>query len=215
MTDKVMIIVGAGPGISLAAAKKFGSVGFKIALIARRLEALQQYEAELSKDGIEIKWFSADAGNEASLQMAIETAIEAFGRADVLLYNAASGKPGQPTALSSDDLVHDFKISVSGALTAVNAVIPHMNKGSILLTGGGLALHPYSDLASLSIGKAGIRSLAFSLHQDLKPREIYVGTLTIKGFVQNDTFYSAENIAEAYYKMYQHRDDAEIIYEEQ
>ncbi|SFE88449.1 short chain dehydrogenase [Bacillus sp. OV194] len=47
MTEKVIVIVGAGPGISMGAAKRFGREGFKVALIARRLEALQEYEKEL------------------------------------------------------------------------------------------------------------------------------------------------------------------------
>ena len=89
-----------------------------------------------------------------------------------------------------------------------------MENGTILLTGGGLALHPYADLASLSIGKAGIRSLAYSLHQELSPKGIYVGTLTIKGFVQTGTYFSAENIADTFYSMYENQTETEIIFEE-
>ncbi|GAA3332918.1 hypothetical protein GCM10020331_094900 [Ectobacillus funiculus] len=46
--------------------------------------------------------------------------------------------------------------------------------------------------------KAGIRNLAYSLHQELSPKGIYVGTLTIKGFVQEGTYFSAENIANTF-----------------
>ncbi|SFE88416.1 short chain dehydrogenase [Bacillus sp. OV194] len=110
--------------------------------------------------------------------------VDTFGRIDVLLYNAASGKPGKPTELTAEDLVRDFKISVAGALLSVKEVLPHRENGSILLTGGGLALDPYADYASLAIGKAGIRNLAYSLSQELSAKGIYVGTLTVKGFIQ-------------------------------
>ena len=215
MSRKVMLIVGAGPGISLSTAKKFGREGFIIALIARRLNALKQYEEELSSLGIEVKGFNGDVSSEDSLKNSIESVVKTYGKIDVLLYNAAAGKSGKPTDLNPNDLIRDFNISVTGALSSVKAVLPYMQNGTILLTGGGLALTPYPDLASLSIGKAGLRSLANSLHQELRPKGIYVGLLTIKGFVQKGTYYTAENIADTFYSMYENQQDTEIMFEEQ
>lgn len=214
MSDKLLLIVGAGPGISLNTAKKFGKEGFKVALISRSLDSLLKYVNELKNDGIAAEGFTGDASSEESLKTAIDQVIKTHGKIDVLIYNAAAGTPGKPTTLSVDQLVNDFKISVSGALASVQAVIPHMEDGTILLTGGGLAIQPYADYASLAIGKAGIRNLAYSLQQDLSPKGIYVGTLTIKGFVQEDTYFSAENIANAFYNMYVNRTETEVIYEE-
>ncbi|MED1203534.1 SDR family oxidoreductase [Heyndrickxia acidicola] len=214
MSGKVMVIVGAGPGISLSTARKFGREGFKVALIARSLKALQQYEEELNSEGIDAKGFPGDAGSKPSLEAAIDSIIKTYGKVDVLLYNAAKLKQGKPTELNEDDLIHDFKINVTGALTSVKEVIPHMEKGTILLTGGGLALYPNADLASLSIGKSGIRSLAYSLHQELSSKGVYVGTLTIKGFVQEGTYFSPENIANTFYSMYENKTDTEVMFEE-
>ncbi|MCD7035406.1 SDR family NAD(P)-dependent oxidoreductase [Metabacillus sp. GX 13764] len=214
MAEKGMIIVGAGPGISLGAAKKFGRNGYKIALIARRKEALLQYENELKSEGIAAKGFEGDASSEESLKAAIQAAIRELGRVDVLLYNAAAGKPGKPTSLTAENLMNDFKISVAGALTSVKEALPHLDGGAVLLTGGGLAIHPAADLASLSIGKAGIRSLSHTLHQELKEQGIYVGTLIVKGFVQEDTYYSPDHIGEAFYKMAEDRNTHELIFEE-
>jgi short-subunit dehydrogenase len=103
---------------------------------------------------------------------------------------------------------------VAGALTTVKEVIPHMENGTILLTGGGLALYPNANLASLSIGKAALRSLAYSLHQELSPKGIYVGTLTIKGFVKEETYFSPENIANTFFSMYKNQIETEIMFEE-
>lgn len=213
MSDKILLIVGAGPGISLNTARRFGKEGFKVALISRSMESLQRYEYDLKNDGIAAKGFPGDVSSVEALKTAIETVIKTYGKIDVLLYNAASGRQGKPTSLSADQLVEDFKISVAGALTSVKEVIPYMQNGTILLTGGGLALYPYADYASLAIGKAGIRNLAYSLHQELSPKGIYVGTLTIKGFVQKGTYFSAENIANAFYSMYENRKEIEIIFE--
>ena len=214
MSRKILLIVGAGPGISLNTARKFWKEGFNVAMISRNMESLQKYEHELINDGIEAKGFPGDVSSVESLKTAIDNVIKTYGKIDVLLYNAATGRLGKPTTLSVDQLVEDFKISVAGALTCVKEVIPHMENGTILLTGGGLALHPYADYASLAIGKAGIRNLAYSLHQELSPKGIYVGTLTIKGFVQDGTYFSPENIANTFYSMYENQNETEIMYEE-
>ncbi|MBM7649763.1 short-subunit dehydrogenase [Bacillus ectoiniformans] len=213
MSEKIVLIVGAGPGISLHTARKFGKEGFKVAMISRSKESLAKYENELQNEGIEAKGFPGDVSSEESLTTAIDQVIKTYGKIDVLLYNAASGKPGKPTMLSADQLVEDFKISVAGALTSVKSVVSHMENGAILLTGGGLALTPYADYSSLAIGKAGIRNIAYSLNQELSERGIYVGTLTIKGFVEEGTYFSPENIAETFYHMYENRKDAEVIFE--
>ncbi len=214
MSEKILLIVGAGPGISLNTAKKFGKEGFKVALISRSITSLQKYEYELKNDGIAAKGFPGDISSVDSLKTAFNEVIKTYGKIDVLLYNAAAGRTGKPTTLSDDQLVEDFKISVAGALISVKEVIPYMQNGTILLTGGGLALHPYADYASLAIGKAGIRNLAYSLHQELSPKGIYVGTLTIKGFVQEGTYFSPENIANTFYSMYEIQTETEIIFEE-
>lgn len=213
MFEKVILIVGAGPGISMNTAKKFGREGYKVALVARRMEALRKYEEELQVLGVKAKGFPGDASSEASLKTAISAAVDTFGRIDVLLYNAASGKPGKPTELTADDLVRDFKISVAGALTSVKEALPYMEQGSMLLTGGGLAHQPYADYASLAIGKAGIRNLAFSLQQELSAKGIYVGTLTVAGFVEEGTSFSPEHIADAFYEMNQDRTKTEVVFE--
>jgi len=56
--------------------------------------------------------------------------------------------------------------------------------GTILFTGGGLALDPWPQMSSLAIGKAGIRNLAWSLHKDLKPHGVRVATVTVAGVAQ-------------------------------
>jgi NADP-dependent 3-hydroxy acid dehydrogenase YdfG len=215
MNNKVMLIVGAGPGISLSTAKKFGCEGYKIAMIARREEALNQYTEELKAMNIEAKGFKGDVSEEDSLQTAIHQVIKTFGKIDVLLYNAAAGTPGKPTTLKTADLINDFKISVAGALVSVKESLPHMKNGSILFTGGGLALTPYTDYASLAVGKAAIRNLAYSLNQELSQKDTYLGLLTVNGFVQEGTSLSPDHVAEEFYRMNTNRTELEVMLENQ
>jgi short-subunit dehydrogenase len=117
---------------------------------------------------------------------------------------------------TADSLTKDFKINVAAALTAIQLALPDMEKnntGTILFTGGGLALKPSADYGSLSIGKAGLRSLAELLHEALKPKNIYVGTVTVCGYVsENDDKYNPTRIAEQFWKLNTERSLFEIVY---
>jgi NAD(P)-dependent dehydrogenase (short-subunit alcohol dehydrogenase family) len=76
--------------------------------------------------------------------------------------------------------------------------------GTILFTGGGLAIDPTGWLpaASLAIGKAGLRSLALTLHQELAPDGIHAGTVTIAGQIQPGTSFDPDSIAAAFWSMH-------------
>ncbi|MCB2289796.1 SDR family NAD(P)-dependent oxidoreductase [Clostridium sp. CS001] len=87
-------------------------------------------------------------------------------------------------------------------------------KGTILFTGGMLALNPVASRASASISKAGLRNLAFTLADELSPCGITVGTITIGGVVQSGTFFDPDLIAESYWELYTKGDKKEILYKQ-
>ena len=88
--------------------------------------------------------------------------------------------------------------------------------GAIFITGGGQGLEPWHVLSSLAIGKAAIRSLCFSLHQELKSKGIKVATVTINGQVNPTTKFAPDLICEEFWKLYKtplEDTPREIIYE--
>ncbi|QJD86036.1 SDR family NAD(P)-dependent oxidoreductase [Cohnella herbarum] len=217
MSKQLLVIVGAGPGVSAAVARKFGSEGFRIALIARNQASLDALSKELRDRDIDTYSVTADASKTESIQEAFKDIREQYGVPDALLYNAAAISASKVTQLDEQRLIDDFKVSVVGALTSVKQVaadFAERKEGTILITGGGLALHPNPDYASLSIGKAGVRSLAYSLAQELKPHNVYVGTVTIGGYVSKGTFFDPDRIAEEYWNLYLKRDEVEFVFAE-
>lgn len=218
MTNKVCVVVGVGPGMGLAVAARFGREGYRLALVARRVEALAEYVSELGQAGLGAYPFTADAADFDSLRRALAQIRNQMGDSEVLIYNAAAIHAGKPSALNPDDLVSDFRVNVAGALVCAQAVIPAMKaaqRGTILFTGGGLALTPYPDYASLAVGKAGLRNLAYSLGAELEPDGIQVATVTIAGFVKPGTHFDPELIAEKYWALHQQAPGArerEIVY---
>jgi short-subunit dehydrogenase len=217
VSKPLIIIVGAGPGVSAGVAKKFGINGFRVVLVARTKTKLEQYASELDAFGVEAYGATADVSDTAALKSAFAQIKAKYGDAEVLVYNAFSSVHANPTVLSEQQLVDDFKVNVVGALTSAQQVIPAMierKQGTILLTGGALALYPAALLTSLSIGKAGMRSLAFTLSDELAPHGIFVGTVTIAGLVKPGTFFDPDTIAESYWELYTQRDKKEILFKQ-
>lgn len=217
--SKLCLVIGVGPGMGLAIAKKFASQGFAIAQMARRPEALKTYEAELRGIDVPVYSYPADVGDPDSLGPAMTQLISEHGTPEVMIYNVSVLNPASPSELNYDGMIRDFKINVGGALVAAQAVISGMQErksGSILITGGGLALKPFHEFASLSIGKAGIRSLCYSLAQELKPHGIQVATVTINGMIEKGTHFDPETIAEVFWDLCQPssgKGQVEVVYE--
>jgi short-subunit dehydrogenase len=100
-------------------------------------------------------------------------------------------------------------------LEAVKAVMDDLieSRGSVLLTGGGSANYPNAGIASISLGKAAIQSLAYMLSESLKEKKIYVGTLTVSGWINPESkTHSPRILAEKFWKMNQERKVVEVTY---
>ncbi|WP_042161698.1 SDR family NAD(P)-dependent oxidoreductase [Paenibacillus gorillae] len=215
MSKPLVVIVGAGSGVSAAVARKFGDNGFRIGLVARRESSLEEQANALKELGVEAFGITGDAGNPASIAEAFQTIREQHGEPDVLVYNAAVISSGLPSQLEEERLIDEFKVNVVGALSSVRQVVPGFvdrKEGTILITGGGFGIYPNAAYSALSIGKAGVRSFAYSLAEELKPHGVYVGTVTIGGYVAKETFYDPDVIAEKYWQLYQNRDEVEIVF---
>jgi NAD(P)-dependent dehydrogenase (short-subunit alcohol dehydrogenase family) len=199
------IIIGYGPGVSGAVAEAFADEGYPLALIARDAAKLDAAVSALSARGIRAQAFAGDAGDAASLSMALDAVRDAYGDAEVLLYNAAYWRPGPVLETTPDSFDEDFRVAVTGALVAARALAPAMiaaGRGTLLFTGGGLAHYPSPQAPSLSVGKAGIRALALMLAEELAPNGIRVGTVTIAGEVAPGTAFAPEKIAAAFLSLH-------------
>lgn len=207
MNNKLCVIVGAGAGLGLSIAQRFGQENYKIALIARHLEALNEYVNLLTQAGMTAKGYGADGADAQSLIRAFEHIQAEMGDASVLVYNAAVMHAADPLSLTEDSLVHDFKVGVTGALTAIQQVVPAMqsqDQGTILLTGGALALDEYSPPAylSLAVAKTATRKLCFTMANALKDSNIHVATVTICGTIAPNTHFDPDQIAAVYWQLH-------------
>lgn len=196
MSRPLCVVVGFGAGMGAALARRFAAGGFDVLGLARE----PARHAALAGPGIALA--RADAADPAALAAAVPP------NTAVLIHNAYAATMVPPSALTPEQAVADFTVNLASGLAAARAVLPGMReagRGTILFTGGGLALDPTGWLpaASLAIGKAGLRSLARSLHAELAPQNIHAGTVTIAGTVAPGTAFDPDRIAEAFWALHQ------------
>jgi NAD(P)-dependent dehydrogenase (short-subunit alcohol dehydrogenase family) len=97
-----------------------------------------------------------------------------------------------------------YAVDVIGAIVVTQRAAPAMRaagSGTIVLTSGGFADHPVSALATVSLGKAALRSAATMLESDLKGDGIRVAALTIEGQIVAGTAFDPANIAKRYWEV--------------
>jgi len=217
----VIAIVGVGPLLGMGIARKFGREGFKVALIARRAEALQEYVGQLQALGIEAAAFPADASDVQQLSAALAAVKARFGAVDVLEFSPTQWNKGGyestvALATTPDSALHDFNLLVRGAIAGARAVLPDMlekQAGTLFFSTGYSAIKPMPMITSLCISNAGLRSYALCLREEVAPKGIYVANVSINVFIepghaQNDP----DRIADLYWELYQKRDRAEAVY---
>jgi NAD(P)-dependent dehydrogenase (short-subunit alcohol dehydrogenase family) len=212
MHRPLAVILGAGPGIGLAVARRFARGGFRVAALARPGDPLAQFQAALELEGSGPAWVrGADLALEGALAQACAAIEQWGGPPELLVYNASAGTPGGAAELDPGQLLADFRVSAGSALAAAQWALPAMRargRGTLLFTGGGLALEPKPGLASASLGKAALRSLALCLGAELAPAGIHAATVTVCGFVQPGTRFDPELIAQAFWDLYLQKKDA-------
>lgn len=177
---KTLVIIGAGKGLGLSLAKRFGKEGFRVALVARNEEKLQGMVKELDNNGIESSYFLADIFRKEQINEAINSIKHKYGKIDVLEFSPTAGNypPTGVLELTSENVKDVFAGQVASAIDVVNAVLPDMldNKnGSLLFTTGLSSLYPMPMLGNLGIAMSGLRNYVANLKTELASKGIFVG----------------------------------------
>lgn len=213
MNEPYVLIVGAGPGLGLAIAREFGRGFKKAALFARGEENLASLAKALASDGTETLTRSVDAGDLGALEAATKKVLATWGAPKVVVYHGAAVTPRRPLDLPSSEFARELIVNVVGAQLVTAAIAPQMADGTILYTGGGFAMYPSADYASLSASKAALRNLAESTASDLAERGIHLTVINICGFVEPTGAFSVEQIAKKYGEIHsQARDEWKFEY---
>ena len=201
-----LLLVGAGPGLGLAVARRFAVGGYRVTLLARKTDRLGKLAQSLDDTGAEIDTIEADASDSDDLRARMTELYGSDGAPGVVIYNAVMGAPDQLMSSTAAHLQTAYAVDVIGAIVIAQVAAPAMRAagfGTIVVTGGGFADHPIPALATISLGKAALRTAATMLGADLGADGIRVATLTIAGQIVAGTAFDPERIAERYWEVVQ------------
>ncbi|AYG04603.1 SDR family NAD(P)-dependent oxidoreductase [Gryllotalpicola protaetiae] len=201
MTGSVFII-GAGPGIGAAVARRFARENRPIALLARRHETLEAVRSSVLSQ-VAIATVAADCSDERSLRRGLDTAVAEVGPPEVVIYNAAVIRPDRIGELTMSRILKTWAVDVGGAAIAGSHLIPTMvdnGGGSFLITGG--MPTPKFDYVTLSLGKLGVRTLARILDAEFATQGLHVASVTISDVVAPGGRYDPDIIAEHYWSLH-------------
>ncbi len=174
------IITGGDSGIGRAVAVLFAREGCDVVIChLDEDEDAETTKAAVEAEGRKAVVLKGDVSDPAVSEAAVNAALEAFGRLDVVVPNAAF----QEHATALEDLTFEhfdrtLKTNLYGYFNLVKAAVPHLKQGgSIVMTGSVTGIMGNHDLLDYSMTKGGIHAFARSLGTHLAPRGIRVNVV--------------------------------------
>jgi 3-oxoacyl-[acyl-carrier protein] reductase len=174
----VSVITGAGSGIGRCSALAFADEGASVVVADVQAATAEETAQQIRSRGGKAHAVKVDVTRYDQVERMIATAIDNFGRLDVLFNNAGLPQAFTPFEESSDDLYNRiFDVNVKGVFYGCRAAIPHMKAqggGVILNTASTAGIRPRPGLAVYNASKAAVITMTKSLAVELAPHRIRV-----------------------------------------
>ena len=174
--SRTALITGAGQNIGRATALALAADGFNVVVngLSNR-DACEETAEQARAHGVDALVAMGDAGTREGCSAMARAGIDAFGRIDVLVHNAAI-RPSAPfLEMSDDDWNRVMDVNLGGSVWLARACLPGMVEagwGRVVLFAGMNAIHGYNGRAPVSVSKHGNWGLAKSLGKEFGPKGI-------------------------------------------
>ncbi|MGO1768958.1 MAG: SDR family oxidoreductase [Microbacterium sp.] len=187
----VALITGASSGIGRASARALSAQGVRTVLVGRSAERLEPVAASLEAECAVVAGDVADPG---TIERAVRTATERFGRLDIVLANAGLYLGGSFLDASFEDIERTVSANVTGAMVTVRGVLPHLvaqGEGDIVVTSSvaGHADIPWEPVYSPT--KHAMQAFTHSVRRQLVGTGVRMGAIA-PGVVLNELWGYAE-----------------------
>ena len=181
--EKICLIAGVGPGTGTACVKKFSDNGYKVVMMARNIDFLNNLQTKTPNSFA----YECDVSNMNDIKETCSKVIAEVGNPNIFIHNAVAGVAdgGLAGSFLSDNperLDRNFNVNTKSLLYFARAFAPNMidNKsGSIIITGNTSALRGKPDFIYFAPTKAAQRILSQSLARELGPKGIHVAYILI------------------------------------
>ena len=180
MAQQGILITGAGSGIGRATAQAFHAAGWRVALMGRRVAALQETAA-----GHDMLILPADVGDPAQVEAAFARLAAEWGRLDVLFNNAGQSAPAAPIdEIPVETWLSVMNANISGMFLCARAAFGLMRRqapqGGRIINNGSISAHaPRPGSAPYTMSKHAVTGLTKTLALDGRPFDIACGQIDI------------------------------------
>jgi NAD(P)-dependent dehydrogenase (short-subunit alcohol dehydrogenase family) len=172
MQDKVVIVTGGSSGIGLAAAMGFAKAGAKVLITGRRAAPLD----EATVRNADVAGLVADVSVAGDASRTVQTAVDRWGRLDVLVNNAGAGALLPLADVTADRIADIFAVNVIGPSLLSAAALPYLaaTKGSVINVSSTYGHRPVAGLSHYAASKAALEQLTRCWALELAPMGIRV-----------------------------------------
>jgi NADP-dependent 3-hydroxy acid dehydrogenase YdfG len=173
--DKVIVITGASSGLGEAAARHLGAQGATVVLGARREDRIGSLAQELNSNGGRALAVVTDVADRDQVKRLVDTAVQTYGRIDVLLNNAGLMPLAPLERLRVDEWDQMIDVNLKGVLYGIAAALPHMQrqKSGQIINVSSVYGHVVGPGAAVYCAtKFAVRALSEGLRQEVKSYNI-------------------------------------------
>jgi short-subunit dehydrogenase len=195
--ERVLIVTGASSGIGAALARAAAGAGYRIAIVARRAERLEEVARTIRDGGGTVVSLAGDVTAGDMPARVVATVLRSFGRIDAVVNNAGGGALGPLLEQTDAAIEAQWRVHVVAPLRLSRAALPHLEaaRGQLVFVGSGIARVPLPNYGAYALAKAAIRAAATQLRRELRDRGVGV-TYVDPGLVATE-FHKAMGIERA------------------
>jgi NAD(P)-dependent dehydrogenase (short-subunit alcohol dehydrogenase family) len=189
LQGQVAIVTGSSRGIGKAVAEQLAAWGAAVVLTARSEEQVESVAAALRRQGAKAIGVPGDVADPEQVEEITESALDQFGRIDILVNNAAVVWPVEEVVdTDADEWTYSIQVNLLGPFYLTRNVLPVMidqRYGRIVNISSGAALNPIVGASAYSTAKAGLDMFTRALAQELHDTGVTVNSLH-PGMVDTD-----------------------------
>jgi NAD(P)-dependent dehydrogenase (short-subunit alcohol dehydrogenase family) len=191
MANRSAVVLGVGPtrGLGAAIARRFAREGFRVTVMGRSAEKLEQAVADLKSRGADVDVVVGDVTDEAAVRKAVQEADRPAAPLDVAVFNAGGNWPRAFRDMDGEFLESMWRVNALAgfffAKAALDVMLPRQ-RGVILFTGASGSLRGKAMFGGFAQAKAALRALAQSAAREFGPQGIHVAHVVIDGAIDGD-----------------------------
>ncbi len=180
LSNKSVLVTGAGSGIGRAAAVALARKGARLTLTGRREEPLEETARLVEEAGGEAQAVPGDVTDLGAREQVVQAAVERFGGLDVLVNNAGSVRAGRLENIDAEEIQSQIEVNLTAPILLTRTALSTLRESgdaAIVNVSSGFGLVGMPFYSPYAATKAGIAHFGEALRRELFGEGVHVMTI--------------------------------------